>query len=398
MFTSLLSQRVAGTQMQCLPEAVKIWAKRAIADTIGCGLAGGSEAATLLLRDVLGTPPGPALAIGSSVRTHPLDAAQLSGAACHALDFDDCHVVLDGHPSVAIVPALFALADSRGLGGDALLLAYVTGVEAGLRLAVLSHPAHLDRGWHPTATLGVLGCAAACARLLELDAERTATALSIAASSASGLRANSGTMTKPLHAAMANRNGLQAALLAERGYTANTTALEHKFGYAAAFNGTALAGVELTLADWGEVFMLLEPGIAIKQYPCCAFIHSAIDAAAAIRSRLNGPADEIASIEVKLHGRRLRNIDRPRPKDGLDARFSTQYLTARALITGTVELGDFEAPQLANPANGALSQRVALVPHDEADLSLGHVAVTTRSGATFEASASVAMGRDPASR
>lgn len=395
VLTAAVARCVASTRLQDVPADVVAWAKRALADTVACGLAAAGEEGVRLLRQTVPCAPGPSLAIGTGSRLHPLDAAQLSGAACHALDFDDCHTILDGHPTVPVAPALIALADARDASGAAVLQAYIAGIEAQLRLARLFNPDHLERGWHPTATIGILGCAAACARLLDLDAERTATALSIAASSASGLRANSGTMTKPLHAAMANRNGLQAALLAEIGFTANTTALEHKFGYAAAYNGR-IPELDGAFDDWGQVFLLLTPGIAIKQYPCCAFIHSAIDAAAELRGQLAGP-DDATAIKVHLHGRRLRNIDRPAPKDGLDARFSTQYLTARALLAGTVSLSDFESPMLDDGETLALARRVELVPHDDADMSLGRVEIATGAGNTIAARASVAMGRGPAS-
>lgn len=395
MLTAAVARCVSSTRLRDIPAEVAAWAKRAFADTVACGLAGAGEEGVRLLRGTIPCAPGPSLAIGTSLRLHPLDAAQLSGAACHALDFDDCHTILDGHPTVAVAPALMALADARDSSGAAVLEAYIAGIEAQLRLARLFNPDHLERGWHPTATIGILGCAAACARLLDLDAAKTATALSIAASCASGLRANSGTMTKPLHAAMANRNGLQAALLAEAGFTANATALEHKFGYAAAYDGH-VPECDGAFDDWGQTFLLLTPGIAIKQYPCCAFIHSAIDAAAELRPKLAAPA-EAANIKVHLHGRRLRNIDRPSPKDGLDARFSTQYMTARALLCGTVSLTDFEAPALSDDDTWALARRVELVAHEDADMAFGRVEIVTSSGETIAASASVAMGRGPSS-
>jgi 2-methylcitrate dehydratase PrpD len=218
--------------------------------------------------------------------------------------------------------------------------------------------------------------------------------LGIAASSAAGLRANSGTMTKALHAGMANRNGLQAALLAEAGFTANPGVLEHRFGFMAAFNGGIAEGRPAALDGWGEDFALLSPGIAIKQYPCCAFVHCAIDAAVALRREIAGRP--VVAVRVELHGKRLKNIDRPEPHSGLDAKFSTQYLTARALLDGGVGLGDFEDSRIADPRARTLAGRVTLAAHDAADLSLGRVQVTLDDGEVLSAEASVAMGRGPA--
>lgn len=392
--TPELAARAAGLSFHDLSPEVRHWACRAIADTVACGIAGASEEVVHRVQSVLPMAPGASALIGQTGRAHMLDAAQINGIAAHALDFDDCNLEMDGHPSVSIVPALLALADELDCTGAEVLCAYVAGVEAEIRIARLSNPAHADRGWHPTVTFGVIGAAIACARLLQLPPERMAVSIGIAASAAAGLRANSGTMTKPLHAGQANRNGLQAALLAQAGLTANPAALEHKFGFMAAFNGSIPGDIGPALEGWGKDFALLRPGIAIKQYPCCAFIHCAIDAAATLRTDI--AAAEIAAVEVALHPRRLRNIDRPEPRDGLDAKFSTQYLTARALIAGTVGFADFEPARLADPRTRVLASRVRLAAHEHRDLSLGEVSVTLTDGRQLSASASVAMGRGPA--
>ena len=392
--TMTMAALTSALDLPAVPQMAQRWAKRSIADVVACGLAGSKEPVISILTDTLMPTPGPALIMGSSNRYGALDAAQINGTAAHALDFDDCNLVLDGHPSVSIVPALLALGDMLNSDGLGLLIAYIAGIEAEVRLAQISNPAHVDRGWHPTATFGVIGCAVACARLLKLDAGATARAIAIAASSSSGLRANSGTMTKPLHAGMANRNGLQAALLAWRGVSANPQALEHKMGFLAAYNGAIPDSLASVFDDWGQRFALEAPGIAIKQYPCCAFIHCAIDAAIELRD--HGHADDIERITVHLHPRRLRNIDRPLPKDGLDARFSTQYLAARSLLNGTIRLDDFDAPAMADTRTRALMQRVTLVAHNNPDINFGEVEIVSPAGDRHTASASVAMGRDPA--
>lgn len=389
-----LAARAAGLSSCALSPAVRDWACRALADTVGCGIAGANETVTRLAASILPATTGKARLLGRRGHAHVLDAAQINGVAAHALDFDDCNLEMDGHPSVSIVPALLALGDALDCSGKDLLTAYVAGVEAEIRIARLSNPAHAERGWHPTVTFGVLGAAVAAGRLLGLSAERMSVALGIAASSAAGLRANSGTMTKPLHAGQANRNGLQAALLAQAGFTASTTVLEHRFGFMAAFNGGIAEDFAPALDGWGEDFALLSPGIAIKQYPCCAFIHCAIDAAAELQPLIGGAG--IETVKVALHPKRLKNIDRPRPRDGLDAKFSTQYLTARALLSGTVGFAEFEEPLLSDPQTQALSARIHLAAHEDADLSFGQVTVTLSDGRRLSASASVAMGRSPA--
>lgn len=392
--TPQLAARAAGLSFADLSDPARDWAIRAFADTIACGIAGATEDVVRLAGSVLTASPGRSALLGRRGHLHELDAAQINGISAHALDFDDCNLEMDGHPSVSIVPALLALADRLDSNGADTLTAYVAGVEAEIRIARISNPAHAERGWHPTVTFGVIGAAVACGRLLGLSPERMAVAMGIAASCAAGLRANSGTMTKPLHAGQANRNGLQAALLAEAGFTANPAVLEHKFGFMAAFNGAVPADVDAALDGWARDFALLSSGIAIKQYPCCAFIHCAIDAAAELRPHVD--AAGIDSVEVVLHRKRLKNIDRPDPKDGLDAKFSTQYLTARALMAGGVGFADFEDDQVFDAATRALAAKVRLVAHDDADLSLGRVGVGLADGRVLSAQASVAMGRGPA--
>ncbi len=390
-----MARAASGFSLEAQPEEAVKWARRSIADVLACLAAGHEEPVVRVLRDTLPLAAGPATVVGSRTGHSMLDAAQINGAAAHALDFDDCNLLMDGHPSVSLVPALFALSEARNASGADLLAAYMAGVTTGIWLARLSNPDHVNRGWHPTATFGVVGCAAACCRLLRLDPGTTARALAISASASAGLRANSGTMTKPLHAGMANRNGLQAALLAEAGLTANVTAFEHKLGYLRAFNGRPAEELDQAALDPlmpGEAF--LSPGIAIKQYPCCAFIHSAIDAASSLRPDLQqGAVPE--TVTVQLHSRRLRNIDRPNPCDELDARFSTQYLVARALLHGTVGLRDFQPDALDDEPTRALMRRVGLSAHDRDDLNQCEVAVTMPGGAGHRASASVAMGRGP---
>lgn len=140
--------------------------------------------------------PGPSLAWGMRERVSPPDAAAIKGTARHALDYDDCNNTLAGQPLVPLLPALIALGESLGSSGKDVLLAYITGFEAQSHIASAVHLHHYGKGWHPTSTLGIFGAAAGSARLLGLDAQRTATALAIAVSLASGVKANFGTMTK----------------------------------------------------------------------------------------------------------------------------------------------------------------------------------------------------------
>src|SRR5499427_4398942 len=211
-----LARRIRAFTYDGLPDAALEWAKTGILDTVGVTLAGSAEPCAQIMLRVC-TDTGPALVFGSAQRLSVTDAALVNGTASHALDFDDCSNTLGGHPSVPILPGLFALADAMPVSGRDFLAAYVAGFETETRIARAVNFHHYDKGWHPTATLGIFGATAAASRPLELTQDQTATALAIAASFSSGLKANFGTMTKPLHVGHCARNGVMAAMRA-RGY------------------------------------------------------------------------------------------------------------------------------------------------------------------------------------
>src|SRR4029077_5316506 len=211
---------------------------------------------------------GECLIFGSDRRAAPLDAALVNGTAAHALDFDDVSNSLGGHPSAPILPALFALGETLDSTGRDFITAYVVGFETETRIGRGVHFHHYEKGWHPTATLGVFGAAAACCHLPGLARAKTAQALAIAASLAAGIKANFGTMTKPLHVGHTARSGLFAAMLAREGFTANPAALEHKQGFLEVFNGAGTYDAARILERWGEPYDIVRPGLAVKQHPC----------------------------------------------------------------------------------------------------------------------------------
>jgi len=337
-----IAKRIDALRHKDLPPDAVHWAKVGILDTVGVTLAGHREPTTQIAARAIGSGSGPSLIFGERRRAPALDAALINGTAAHALDFDDCNNTLGGHPSAPILPALFALADEFGASGRDFLLAYVAGFETETKIAAGVNFQHYTKGWHPTATLGVFGAAAACACLLKLDSEHTATALAIAASLASGIKANFGTMVKPLHVGHCARNGLLAATLAREGFTANSYALEHQQGFLNVFNGEGNYDASKILENWADPLNIVNPGIAIKQYPCCGSTHPAIDAMRRLTRTHGVRPDEVAGIDVWIHARRLQHTNRPEPKSALDAKFSLQYCLARALLDGKVVIEHFE--------------------------------------------------------
>ena len=357
-----LAQRIHALSFNELPLAAIHWAKVGILDTVGVTLAGANEEATRIVEGTTRGSSGPSLVFGGTRRVGMLEAALVNGVASHALDFDDCNNTLGGHPSAPILPALFALADEAGASGRDFIAAYVAGFETECKIAMGVHFHHYTKGWHPTATLGVFGSAAACSKILQLSEEKTATALAIAASLASGIKANFGTMTKPLHVGQCTRNGLFAALIARDGFTASDRAFEHKQGYFNVFNGEGNYDAGKILPAWAKPLDIVKPGIAIKQYPCCGSTHSALDVMLGLVREHKPAADEIERIDVWTHARRLEHTNRPDPKSNLDAKFSVQYCMARAILDRKIAIEHFEANAHNEPAVRKLLARVHAAP------------------------------------
>ncbi len=354
-----IAKRVQALRYEDLPREAIHWAKVGILDYAGVTLAGSREDAARLVERALAPGAGPSVVFGSDRRIGPLDAAEINGAAAHALDFDDCNNTFGGHPSVPLLPALFALADEVGASGRDFLTAYVTGFEVETKIALGVHFHHYTKGWHPTATLGVFGAAAACAKLMGLDEERAPTALAIAASFASGIKANFGTMVKPLHVGHCTRNGLFAAQLAREGYTANASSVfEHKHGFFEVFNGAGNYDASKILPAWANPLDIVKPGIAIKQYPCCGSTHPALDAMLELVRRHALKPGQVARIDSWTHPRRLEHTNRPDPNSALDAKFSVQYCLARALTDGAIKIEHFEGDAYRDPGVRRVLPRV----------------------------------------
>ena len=402
-----IAERIGRISYADLPREASDRAKAAILDTIGVTLAGAAEPCTQIVARVLsvggagaGAGGGDCLVFGTNRRAAPLDAALINGTAAHALDFDDVSNSMGGHPSAPIVPALFALGEILDCTGRDFIAAYVAGFETETRIGRGVNLHHYEKGWHPTATLGVFGAAAACCHLIGLDRAKTAQALAIAASLASGIKANFGTMTKPLHVGHTARNGLFAAMLAREGFTANNAALEHKQGFLQVFNGAGNFDAAKILADWGRPYDIVSPGVGIKQHPCCGSTHPAVDAMLALRAGHDIVPDKVARIQSWTHPRRLAHTDRPDPQSGLDAKFSVQYCLARALLAGRIVLEDFEGAAFRDPAARALMRRIDAAPFPETEPGGGEplgaeIRIVFDDGRTIAKRVGHALGRGP---
>ena len=394
-----LAERVTTMRYQDLPPAAVHWSKVAVLDTVGVALAGAAEDAPKLVEETLELRPGggPSLILGSNRRAGALDATLVNGVAAHALDFDNTARQLGGHASAVMVPALIAAGEAYGASGRDLILAHAAGYEVGASIGRCVNPRHSRKGWHPTATLGVFAVTAACAKLLQLTVAQTETALALATSLAAGHKANFGTMTKPLHAGQCARGGLFAALLARKGFTANSGAFEHQQGFFSLF-GVGTVDAARALEGWGN-WEIVNPGASYKLYPCCYSTHAAVEATLNLVRR-HGPFDarKVARIDSRTHESGLAHTDRPDPDSPLAAKFSVQYCVARAALDGKVVLEHFEGDAHREPAVRALLQRVHATPYSgklfaDDDPFDAEVTITLADGSSYTEKVDRPLGR-----
>lgn len=386
--TQRLAEFIAVAPSGSIPLEARVQARRAVLDTVGVLLAGTREECSRITADLARDQGGAedATVFGRAFRAPAAEAALVNGASAHALDFDDVSVSMTGHPSVPLLPAVLALGEKLGSSGRDVIDAFVLGFEAECKLGRLIGAPHYAFGWHPTSTFGALGAAAACARLLQLDAGRTQMALGIAASLASGVRQNFGSMTKPLHAGWAARSGVVAATLAGRGFTADAEALEGPGGFLAAASGGAEFD-NASLEHLGDPWEIVSPGIGVKLYPCCYFTHTAIDAALQLRPSIKDHVHAVERIGVSVSPGTTMVLRKTLPNTGLEGKFSMEYCVAAALTDGAVMLGTFTDDAVAQPHVTALMTRVNVTEdRAPASVSIGGTAVvrTQLDGQTIE--------------
>jgi 2-methylcitrate dehydratase PrpD len=292
------------------------------------------------------------------------DAALVNGVAAHVLDYDD--VALSGHPSAVLVPAILAEGWSTDTSGTDAIAAYVAGYELWAQVAALEPGILHERGFHPTAVMGALATAAACARLRKLGPEKTAHAIAIAASLASGLVANFGTMTKSLHAGRAAQSGVLAARLADRGFTASLDVLEHKTGFLRAHSPSGVPDVENGTIDVGTNWRLASLGVNVKRYPTCYATHRSIDAMLDLVDRHKLKSDDVREIRVHTGATQKLMLRNNNPKTGLEAKFSMEFAMAAALVARRVGLAELTDDFVSRPEVSSVFGKVRCTTTDEA--------------------------------
>jgi 2-methylcitrate dehydratase PrpD len=322
-------------------------------------------------------------------------AALVNGTAAHALDFDDVHPAMIGHPSAPLVPAALALGEELDASGADVITALVAGYEVQCRIGAAIVPSHYLRGFHPTGTAATFGVAAAAGRLLGLDSLQMQAALGIAGTQAAGLKAMFGTMCKPLHSGKAAVNGILSAKLAAAGFDTAPDVLGSPQGFLAAQSDgfdAAFLGTE-----FGEPWHTL--GIVFKLHAACGYTHAAIEAMLAARDTV--ASEDVDRVDLLVHPELLTAANIEEPTTPLEAKFSVRFVTAMALARGSVGAGDFTPRHLSDGEVRRISRRVQVAADESGRVGrLGTIAtVRTHDGLelTFERdSSTVPWTQDPA--
>jgi 2-methylcitrate dehydratase PrpD len=383
--TRALAAQASAVTYDMLPEPVRELARQCVLDYYGVALAGADDPLATILLDELAEAGGAAQAsiIGRKAKLPALSAALVNGAIGHALDYDDVNLAMPGHPSVAILPGLIALAEQRNSTGRDVIAAFVAGYETACRIGMALRPGHYDRGFHATGTIGAFGAAAACAHLLGLDAEATARALGIAGTQAAGLKSQFGTMCKPFHAGKASQSGLLAARLAARGFSSRPDLVECEQGFALTHGPDFNA--EAALAEPADGFHIFAN--LFKYHAACYLTHGPIESAREIRERHGVKPEQIARMTLSLDRSTERVCNIPAPTDGLEAKFSLRQTVAMALSgVDTASLAAYSSETATDSALVRLRDKLALDFREGWPQAKAELQVTLTDGRVLKAS------------
>ena len=387
--TRILAEFVAQHPSRGWSDTVDHEAHRTFYNWLGCAIgAAHHEAANAAVAAVgLLEPSAQATVLGRSEKLDMGSAALVNGITSHTFDFDDTHLKTIIHPAGPVASAVLALAEQRGLPGRDVIDALVLGIDVACRVGNTMYPDHYDRGWHITGSTGMLGAAAACARLLRLNAQQTAMALGIAASQPVGLREQFGTMTKPFHPGGAARAGLMSALLASQGFTASPKALEAPRGF---------IQVASDKRAWHEITDELGQRFEIsfntyKPFACGIVIHPSIDACAQLRERGVRP-EQVERIDLRVHSLVLELTGKKEPQDGLQGKFSVYHGCAAGLIYGRAGEEEFSDAVVRDPLVVATRNKVQAVVDETIDEAEVRVSALLKSGERIDVHVEHAIG------
>ena len=394
--TDTLARFVAEADFANISEKVLTNAKMHILDTLGAALVGVTTDTAAIAFDYckrMGHSDESTI-WGTNQKSSAPMAAFVNGLLGHAIDFDDWDAFIHaGHPTCMVAAAALSLGEVIGSSGKDLLKAYALGIEILTKIAA-NAPNVQDRGFHSTPVLGSIGAAIACASLMRFDPEKIKATLGIAASGAGGIHRQQGSMVKPFHAANAARNGVEAALLAEKGFTADAAIIEAPRGFCDTFFGPGTCNYEKMIADLGQPYFLESPGLGLKLHPCSAPQFLAADAALHLKREHNIRFADVAKIAVSIPPMRYQRHYHPEVKTGLRGKFAINYVVALAFLDGKLEIDTFTDAKANEPeVQDALSKVRVIV--DETIPEPGPycpVSVELKDGRRFNYTARIAKG------
>lgn len=357
--TETIAHFVADTTARDFPAQATENAKKVIADTFACIIAGaGSEVAQPLLRYVSRAgASGDRPILGTNVRTSAELSAMVNGTFGHSLDFDDVLPMMPGHPSAIVLSSVLASIGRAQISGAQLLEAYVIGIEVGAKIGLGITNGHYNRGFHGTGTLGIFSAAAALAKLHRLQAPLTRTVIGIASSMASGLRRNFGTMVKPLHTGWAARNAVVAVELARCDFTAASDVLEARSGFFAAY-GAERSDAKLPCERLGKPYAIVDPGIGLKKFPCYNGSQRAMHGVLQLRKKLGLTPATLERLTCRMPPGGLQVLIYPTPTTGLEGKFSLPYSLAAGVLDGGYSLASFSDEAVNRPAVKAVMSKI----------------------------------------
>ena len=332
---------------------------RAITDTYAVCIAGAKELAAVRMRKyiyglALGSGGEQQLGYGAArlwgrrIATTVECAALFNGTAAHVLDFDDASSSMGGHPSVALLPALIALAEWRDISGLRLASSYVVGYEVASKLGTALSKAHYDRGWHMTSSVGTIAAAVACAHLLELAFDQTVSAIGLAVSQVAGTRQNFGFDAKSFQAGQCGAAALRATLLAEQGFTASPLAMDGQAGYTSLYSKSEDISQEMLTLNTAPL-EIDRAGVEIKKYPACYAIHRPLDGLFKLKREFDIVLDDVESIYITTSYGTLSPLLRRLPENGIEGKFSMEYVIAAALEDNEIRLSTFTDEAVRRP-------------------------------------------------
>lgn len=378
--TRELAQWTANFTNRDVTPSARTWAVHTLLDWVGVTVAGAREPLAEILTAQYAEEEGPCTVIATGKRARPHDAAMMNGSAGHALDYDDVNASMGGHPTAPVAPVVLALGERLGASGEDIIRAFIVGYEVECALGSMGGVEHYNNGFHSTGTMGTFGAAAAAANLLGLDAEQTMNAFGLAATQASGIKSMFGTMTKPFHAGKAAMNGLIAAEIAAKGFTAGQDAVECAQGFMAV---SAPGFKARHFSAGGNAPMEVENNL-FKYHASCYLTHSTIEAVSTLRAQHGIGLDDLKELKLFMPPTHKLVCDIHQPATGLEIKFSIRHLAIMALDgANTAALDTYSDENAAAAKYAEARDKIVVVEKQLSGKHAGAISIETNDGRTM---------------